>query len=158
MKQHRTRDTWQILCVCAALHACTSNRSPSPQDLTGTVIQGAGDQSDAGDTPGAHSDAGVGHGATGNSNTPPTMDMMTSGGTGGSPANTGSGGQPATTHDTDAGKPGSGSGGSGTTTPPMTFDAGVGEPDDDDDTAPDASTDAGADAGPGFGDDDDEVP
>lgn len=157
MKQHRTRDTWQILCICAALHACTSNRSPSPQDLSGTVIQGAGDKGDAGDTGGAHADAGVGNGVTGNGNTP--QDMM-SGGTGGSPANTGSGGQPATTP--DAGMPSSGSGGNGATTPPMSFDAGVGEPDDDDDdTSPDASadasTDAGVDAGPGF-DDDDELP
>jgi hypothetical protein len=150
VEQHRVRSTWQILCVCAALHACTSNRSPSPGDLSGTVIQGAGDNSsDAG----THSDASVGNAATGNGDTPPP-DMMMSSGTGGSPATTGSGGQPAT--HTDAGTPGSGSGGSGTTTPPLTFDAGVGEPDDDDDNAPDAATDAGVDAGFGEPDDDEE--
>jgi hypothetical protein len=154
VKKHRIRSTWQVLCICAAFQGCSTNRSPAPQDLSGTVIPGAGDKGDAGNT---HADATVGSTATGNGSVPPPdMMMTTSNGTGGSPANTGSGGQPGA--NVDAGTPSSGTGGRGTVTPPPPFDAGAGAPDDDDDTAPDAATDAAVDAGFGGDDDDHEGP
>jgi hypothetical protein len=152
VKQHQIRRTWQVMCMSAALHACTTNRSPAPEHLSGTVIQGAGDTVDAGNAVSrAHADAGLGNAATGNGNTPP--NMMMSAGTGGSPGITGSGGQPATTM-TDGGAPSGGSGGSRGMMPPAAFDAGLSTPDDDDDDdAPDAATDAAVDTGV---DDDDE--
>jgi hypothetical protein len=153
VKQHQIRRTWQVMCMSAALHACTTNRSPAPEHLSGTVIQGAGDTVDAGNAVSrAHAaDAGLGNAATGNGNTPP--NMMMSAGTGGSPGITGSGGQPATTM-TDGGAPSGGSGGSRGMMPPPAFDAGLSTPDDDDDDdAPDAATDAAVDTGV---DDDDE--
>jgi hypothetical protein len=153
VKRHRIRNTWQILCACAALQGCSSNRSPTPQDLSGTVIQGAGDTGDAGDpTHKTNADAAVGSAATGNGSMPPPDMMMTGSGTGGNPANTGGGGQPGA--NADAGGPSSGTGGRGSRMPPVPFDGGAGEPDDDDDFAPDAATDAGPDAG--FDDDDDD--